>query len=134
MLVNRVRRQRGAVLPQLGEQVDIGSQPRAAFIELACQGSRRSNGENRPINGHHALGLGLVCQPFERTLLAGHQFHQLDATAGQLFGGLFPVAAVSPYAGKILRDDQCTDRAVKTRQPLAPLPIAGQVFGEVRIR
>ena len=100
------------------------------------QGLRQSAfaGERHHI-GRDADGgvFGQVCrEPFViwRNLPA---FLQLDAAAGKLFGGLFPIAAVHPYARFIGGQGKRADRAGKARQLAPRLPMLGQVFGQVGV-
>ncbi|MNQ63063.1 hypothetical protein D3C85_774300 [compost metagenome] len=131
--VDRLIRQARAIAPGLIQQVDIGTQPGTTFFKLAAQGARRGHGHHRTIHRDHATFRGLLGQPLQRARLPRLQLDQFDAAALEFLGRLLPVTTVCPDAGECLSDDQRTDRAMKARQPLTPLPVTRQVLRQVRI-
>ena len=88
---------------------------------------------HRTIDRHHATFRGLLGQPVQRTGLTRLQLDQFDAAALEFLGRLLPVTTVGPDAGKIRGHDQGADRTMEARQPLPPLPVTRQVFGQVRV-
>ena len=134
MLIDGLVRQRRAVLPDFIEYIDIGTQTRATLGQLATQGACRGHGHDRTVHRHHATLRGLLSQPLQRPRLTRLQLHQLDTAALEFLGRLFPVTAIRPDPGKLRRDDQGAHRTMKAGQPLTPLPVTRQIFGQVRVR
>jgi len=87
----------------------------------------------RRVSGY-AAARRVVSQPLDVVGgRAGWDLHQVDAAAQQLVFSLLPVAAVGKQRGLAGGDHQRAHRAGEARQPFAPLPAAGQVFGEMRV-
>jgi hypothetical protein len=116
-------------LPALGLQ---------GLAQLLCLGQA----QHGAIHGK-AVGLGAPARGRTQVQLlqplhtGGHdraiEFDQVDASAGQLGFGLFPIAAVGEQGCLARRHEQRARRAREAAQPLSPLPVFGQVFRQVRV-
>ncbi len=118
--------QRGAVVPHVVEKVQIGAQFDAALTQCRLQRARARQPEHCTVDCDLAARCNVFCEPVEmRGAACSANFHQLDAGTRQLPFRLRPVAAIGPYARKILGHHERSDRTGKARKPFASLPALG---------
>ena len=134
VLVDRSVRQAGAVLPDLGEHVEVGAQRRTGALQARLQELRGRNAEHAAVDADRVAGLHMARQPLDMVgRVAGRDLHEFDTGTRKLALGLDPVAAVGEQRGMVARDDQCAHRPAEPRQPLPPLPTLGQVLRQMRV-
>ena len=131
---DRPVRQPGPLGPGIIKQIEIGTHADPACRQTLLQRARGGEAEHLAIDTHHSRARERYGEPVDMWLrLAGPDFHQVDAGAGQLSRGLVPIAAVGPQSSSRRGNDQRARRAGEARQPFTALPARWQIFRQVRI-
>ncbi|MNS82333.1 hypothetical protein D3C72_1160740 [compost metagenome] len=133
-MLNHGRGRHGRAIGPDGLQ-HVGVRAQGHFLtQRLLQQSRIGQAQHGAVDGHRLPRLHGLTQPVDiQHAGAGRDFLEDDAAAGQLVFRLFPVTAIGPHAGDILRHDQGADGTRKARQPLAALPARRQILGQMRV-
>ncbi len=136
VFVDRRRRQRGAVGPDLVEQVDVGapaSMPRAD--SAALQLTRGGQADDAAVDRDDVARAEVLGEPVDVRGARRRPAMRIDSmpVPASSASACDPVAAVGPHAGEVARDDERAGRAGEPGGPDAARPALRQVFGQVRV-
>ena len=125
------RRDGGTVRPNLVERVEIGTHLDTVALEEGLHPPDLVRAIDPSVETHHRMGgaTKLTGQPVGDSWRTLHfEFHQHDTRAAELLLGSKEVAGVGPERGSIHRDDDRASRAIEARDPLAALPVVGDIL------